>query len=364
MKILYVANIRFPTEKAHGIAVAKMCESFVRAGVEVELIIPSRGKGKDPFEFYGLTERFKVTTVYAPGFISTYLGFILSSLIFGLTSYLYLRKKEGIIYSMDIDPISYVFLPFLKRSYFFDIHGPKRHTYPTDKMFKSISGVVTINENVKSELVNNFPNLEEKIMVFPNGTDVKEDIGKEKARQRLNLPKDQKIAVYTGGFIGWKGIETIIESAKSLDDIHFYFVGISEIDFKEREVELSGNIHALGRKSHTDAKLFQSASDVLIVTGTKHDKYSYHHTSPMKLFEYMSARRPIVASKTPAIELVVDESKVFFHEPDDIDSFEEAVRSAFEEDASKKIQNAFEYAKEISWDNRAKKVISFIKERI
>ena len=364
MKILYVVNVRFPTEKAHGVAIAKMCEAFVRAGAEVELIIPSRGLGGDPFEFYGLTERFKVTTVYAPGFIGSYFGFIFSSLIFGLTSYLYLRKTEGVVYSMDIDPISYVFLPLLKRPYFFDIHGPKRHTYPTDKMFKSISGVVTINENVKAELVENFPHLKERMMVFPNGTNIKEDIGKEKAREMLSLPKDQKIATYVGSFIGWKGIETVIEAARRLCDVHFYFLGIAGEDFEKKGVSVPSNVHALGWKLHKEGLLFQTASDVLVVTGTKHDKYSYHHTSPMKLFEYMAAKRPIVASRTPAILLVADESKVFFHEPDDTDSFVDAMESAFGEDSSEKVEKSFQYAKEISWDNRAKKVVSFIEERI
>ncbi len=37
MKILYIANIRLPTEKAHGIQIMKMCEAFAHAGAEVEL---------------------------------------------------------------------------------------------------------------------------------------------------------------------------------------------------------------------------------------------------------------------------------------------------------------------------------------
>ena len=42
MKILYIANIRLPTEKAHGIQIMKMCEAFADIGHKVELIVPWR----------------------------------------------------------------------------------------------------------------------------------------------------------------------------------------------------------------------------------------------------------------------------------------------------------------------------------
>ena len=37
MKLIYLANARIPTEKAHGRQIMKMCEAFVDAGLEVEL---------------------------------------------------------------------------------------------------------------------------------------------------------------------------------------------------------------------------------------------------------------------------------------------------------------------------------------
>lgn len=42
MKLLYIANLRMPTPKAYGIQIAKNCEAFARAGLEVELVVPSR----------------------------------------------------------------------------------------------------------------------------------------------------------------------------------------------------------------------------------------------------------------------------------------------------------------------------------
>jgi len=42
VKLLYVANARLPTEKAHGVQIVKMCEAFTQNGAEVELLAPFR----------------------------------------------------------------------------------------------------------------------------------------------------------------------------------------------------------------------------------------------------------------------------------------------------------------------------------
>ena len=61
MKILYLAQIRLPTEKAHGIQIMKTCEAFAEQGAEVVLVVPShRGDiRQDPFEYYRVKRNFK-----------------------------------------------------------------------------------------------------------------------------------------------------------------------------------------------------------------------------------------------------------------------------------------------------------------
>lgn len=40
MRLLYLANARLPTEKAHGYQICKMCEAFARTGAEITLMYP------------------------------------------------------------------------------------------------------------------------------------------------------------------------------------------------------------------------------------------------------------------------------------------------------------------------------------
>ncbi|MDY7041984.1 MAG: hypothetical protein SVX38_14095, partial [Chloroflexota bacterium] len=62
--LLYIANARLPTEKAHGVQIMKMCEAFAQGGAEVKLVVPFRVQTaqmrqvRDLWDYYGIRRRF------------------------------------------------------------------------------------------------------------------------------------------------------------------------------------------------------------------------------------------------------------------------------------------------------------------
>src|SRR3989344_7630837 len=62
MRLLYVANARIPTEKAHGIAIMKACQAFVRADVKVTLVVAKRKNvlPPDAHAFYEIPDPFSI----------------------------------------------------------------------------------------------------------------------------------------------------------------------------------------------------------------------------------------------------------------------------------------------------------------
>lgn len=363
MKILYIANARFPNERAHGIQFAKTCESFVGAGVDIELVLPNRKTEikKDPFEYYGIKNKFSYKKIWTINILpKTTFGYLLSSFVFGITSFFYiLKNKDAVIYSIDLDPISFFLLPFSGKKIFFEMHGPKKNTPLNRFLFRNISGVIAVSELIKNDLIKIFPVLKDKIIVCPNGVDVskKQELNKEIVRQKFGIDKNKKICVYTGGFQDWKGIETIFNSAKELKDVEFYFVG-----FSDNNLNLSENVYLMGMREFNEMPLWRLVADILIATGTKKDDYSFYYTSPMKLFEYMASGRPIVASRTPAIESVVSDNEVFFYEPDNAQDLADKIKFVFDnkELADKKSELARKKAEEYSWPSRVKKILEFI----
>ena len=208
----------------------------------------------------------------------------------------------------------------------------------------------------------------EKIIVHPNGIDLEKFSNlpsPKEARNKLGLPNGEQIALYVGKFYNWKGLGILAETAKKLPGIIFYLVGGSNEEL-EKVTGIKNwphNIICAGHRDFKEMPLWLASADVLLVLGTKDNEYSYKHTSPMKLFEYMASERPIVASRTPAIEQIVSENEVEFYKPDDSQSFADAVSNVLENKskAGASAKSAYEKVKNYSWVKRAKSVLNFVK---
>lgn len=375
MKIYYIANARMPTEKAHGIQIAKMCEAFVEQGIDLELVVPNRRvTEKSIKKFYGLrveipTIRLLVPDWYRYGRI----GFFISSCVFAAAYFFYLLGKRlqgagGIIYTIDIDQFSFFLIPFTGMPYFAEIHDAKKSSLPFLLFFRRIGGVIATNLTIQSNLINIFGIQREKTRAWSNAVDLemfRQNENKISARQKLDLPRDKKIAMYVGKIYSWKGLDTLVKAAEKAQDILFYLVGGTEDELRHIGAvkKMPKNLICVGQQPFSEIPHWLWAADVLIVLGTSLNEYSYLHTSPMKLFEYVASHRPIVASKTPAIEQIVSGTEVLFCNPDDFSDLVKKIRYMCDhaEEAKKYADNAFKRLKTVfEWNQRARLIHDFI----
>jgi len=375
MKIYFVANARMPSEKAHGIQIAKMCEAFIEAGVDVTLIVPRRATdSRSVREFYDLRVDVPKVTLFA--FDWYYRGRILyrvSSFSFMVSSFLYLwrrrNEKETVVYTVDLDNWSYAQLPLLPLHYFSEMHGSKFPTIVNRFFFRNISGVITINRLIKESLQNIFSMLSNRFIVEPDAVDSSHFIpmSRAKARERLGLSLDMKLVLYVGRILEWKGLEILPPVARQLgNDITLGIVGGS----RERFVKVTGesefpeNLVFYGERDYVDMPFWIAAADAVLLTSTARNELSYRWTSPMKAFEYMACGAPIVAAGTPALQEIVSTSNAFFYQPDDSDSLARAISAVLNdpEEALRRGNAALEASRVCSWRARAEHVIKFIQE--
>ena len=251
VSLVYLANARFPTTKAHSIQVARMCESFATQGSRVELLVPRlEAEQNDPFAG---NKNISIRRIWTTPWRGSRFGFLLSSAIFGVLSTLAVRKRRGILYSIDLDYFSFFLLPFLGRPYFFEIHSAKKPTLFHRWLFRRITGVIAINENVRKALETTFPSLRGKILVFPNGVEL----------AAYNTIKPVSIehpaVVYTGSFQDWKGLEILPSVARKLPSTHFYLVGGETFPGLNTDA-LSPNIHLVARQPKERMPAWQSAA--------------------------------------------------------------------------------------------------------
>ncbi len=384
MKIIYIVNARIPTEKAHGIQIMKTCEAFANNNIDIELVIPKRTAVQNPFEFYGLKPNFPITKIWTLNLYRFgYLGFIISALSFALSSFFYLksRKENFIIYSRDYDHLSFLGIPLLNKSYFFEIHGPKNKTWPHKFLFKKIKGAIITNSFIQNDLVKNFRNLQNKTIIAPNGVDLEKfnlEIPKNEAIYKLKLNPEfinKKILVYTGSFKTMdqeKGIKEIMEAIKILNNSDILFIAVGgkaeDIEYYSKNAEKLGIKNQaifLPHQTQDQLALFQKTADILLMPFPKIAHYEYFMT-PIKMFEYMAGGKPIIASNLPSIKEILNDKNCFFCEPGDFHDLSEKIKLILENPniAEQKAQQAYLDSKQYSWDKRTKKIISFINKNL
>ena len=372
-KIYYIANARMPTEKAHGIQIAKMCEALIEAGTDVELVVPKRRTDERTLkDFYGLRVEIPVTRL---GVMDWYdkgrIGFWISSGFFMFAYGRYLGRARPhaagvMLWAIDIDQFSFALVPLLGVPYVAEIHDAKSWSAPFALFFRRAGGIVVINRLIKEKISAAFGIRPEKIAVCPNGIDLKMfsgDIPREDARERLGLPREKTIALYAGQFYSWKGLGIMRDAAALLPDVDFYFVGGGADDYRAASGRAPmPNMRFAGYRPYEDMPQWLAAADVLVLLGTRDGEYSYLHTSPMKLFEYMASRRPIVAADTPANRQVVSSDEAVFYRPDDAADLARKIHFVREYavDAADRAERARMKVAQFAWEKRAKDILGFM----
>lgn len=369
MKIYYIANVRIPTEKAHGIQIMKMCEALSAHG-KVELVLPKRKSQQyeniDPFSFYGVKRTFAMTTLRSldPYWLmklpqGIYIKFQILFFLFRLFIYLALKKKkeEYILYTRDeyILPV----LEWFSKKVVWEAHNIPRNKNYYVKYWKECNTIIVLTSYIKRELIGMGID-EKKIFVASDGVDIKSfsiSMSKNECRKKLDLTLEKKIVLYTGHFYEWKGAQVLADAAQYLPEYFFVFVGGTSHD-KEQFIKHNSqykNINIIGHQPQEMIPYFLSAADILVLPNSAKSDISRFYTSPLKFFEYLSTGKPIVASDLPSLHEIGDEfDGIFYFKPDDSRDLAQVI---------KKVDIDKHYQRDLhgfTWKARVDKILKFI----
>lgn len=367
MNILYIANSRIPTEKAHGIQIMKMCEAFSSLGHTVTLVLPRRFNPitGDPFEYYKVGHVFRIVKLPVIDLVEFgRLGFFIELFSFSISALFYIlsRSKNDIIYSRDELPIFLV--SFFRKNIFWETHSGRWHVV-AKLVARKCKGIVAISQGLKDFYAKNGISAN-KIIVAHDGVSLEDfdiAIDKKTSREKLDLSQDKNIVMYTGHLYDWKGAQVLSDAARFLSNKELIiFVGGTERDIKKFRNKNGAidNILVLGKKPHSDIPFYLKAADVLVLPNSGKNEISAKYTSPIKLFEYMASGTPIVASDIPSLREVLSEKNTVFAEPDDGSSLAQSLKRVLsDKDLSSGVaQKALEDVKGYTWGKRAGKISS------
>jgi glycosyltransferase involved in cell wall biosynthesis len=370
-RLIYLSQGNIPSRWAHTFQAMRMASAFSRLVDEFELVTQVHWLRRllpapDFAEWYGLREPFRVVRLVTPGAPhrasfrhDRYPAFDRRAAAYAC------RRSPDLVFTRSLNAARETTrrgLPTLVETHSSLDHPDFESLLSTVKS-QSFRGLVTISEALAEDYVR-AGIAEDSILVWPDAVDLEpyRDLpNRAEARAALQLPTDGPIALYAGHLYPHKGVVTVIEAAARLPEVHFVLVGGWDRDLRRLRARSEGlsNVHLMGFVPNARVPLHLAAADVLLLPNSgQHEQARV--TSPLKLFEYMAAGRPIVASAIPAlVDRVVEGRNAALFRPDDAEDLARAIREVLEapERAEALAREAAREVESFTWDARAREIL-------
>ncbi|MCL4877557.1 MAG: glycosyltransferase family 4 protein [Anaerolineae bacterium] len=378
--MLYVANVRMPTEKAHGYQIAQMCEAFALAGEEVKLVVPRRFSTMETnlWQYYGVRENFKMITLPCLDFIAFFpeskLAFLFQTFTFLLALLVWLPfQKYSLLFSRDVFLVAPLTLWVPRRKLIYEVHSKarsRRLKRIQDWTLRRVGLVVSLTGTMAEQLKQTGIS---SIIVAHDGIRPENfPLFSSEIRQELGIPSEAFVACYAGRLhtMGMsKGLEVFIEAAAQVKNIVFLLVGgpdnhVEQLRQRWQQMGMPPeDFFAVGTVPPIEVPKYLAAADVCLITSPQNEFFS-NETSPMKLFEYMMAGRAILASDLPSTREVVQHGEsAYLVPPSDVEALREALK-LLRESPDLRQQLGHKAAQEVlnyTWLKRAESILKAAK---
>jgi len=395
-RLVYLANVRLPTEKAHGYQICKMCEAFALNGAEVVLLHPYRHQA-DPrlvgwtvFDYYGIKPIFQVQTLknldvvvlnrFIPDRIFTPI-FFAHALIWGYYAASVARQfRADLYYTRDATIAYWLVRMGLPTVYEAHVAPNRGQRWLLRKITRhSLLRLVVVLTSFLRQRFLDMGFSSDRVIVLPDGVDLDlfESLpSKDDCRRRLGLPLGRPIIGYIGRFRTLemeKGIPELVEAMKDLSSVNgaeplLLCVG-GPMDAVPAYLELARRIgipqdrlRFVDRVPNTEVPYWIRAFDVALAPFPWADHYAYF-MSPLKLFEYMAAGVPILATDLPSIREVLRHGEnAWLVPPGDPKALTEGIRHLLENSnlAERLARQAKEDVRQYTWKRRAAVILRHV----
>lgn len=396
MRIAYINHGRFPTEKAHGFQIAQVCDALQDLGHQLTVFSPNFRNfiTAAPQQYYGLRHPLRVEFLehydaFQSSFIPGFLGMVVSMRSYG--SAVQRRLANKALHAMPLRQdhsefdVIYLRSPLLLSA---SLHTNipvilELHSLPRFARRRFIRGcnrcalVVCLTTPMRDMLVD-WGVDPARVIVEADAVDLRRfepRTDAASAKWRWKLPADRTVIGYVGSLATRetleKGVRELIDAAAFFKDREhaplFWIVGgpqkwqkiyeehARSLGLDERIVRFQGHIDAAAVPSAL------AACDLCIYPAPKtNHEYFMRDTSPLKLFEYLAAGRPVVCADIPPIRDVVDDDSARLFAPGDARTLADAVTDVLQhpEKASSMIEHGKTIAEEHSWEKRMERIFA------
>jgi glycosyltransferase involved in cell wall biosynthesis len=375
MRIACISASMVPSSTANSIQVMKACQALVQLGHEVTLIVPATGKQPQPTQelkkYYGLVDDFPVEWLPASLRLRRYdLGWravrraraMQAELIYAWL------PQAGLFGLLHGFPLA------------LELHGPPEGRFgpslfrlllhlPGKKRLLPITQAL-VDLLREGGMPLDRPAGQISTVISPNGIDLERYLDlpdPAAARRSLGLP-EAPTAGYTGHLYAGRGTALLVELARRLPQVQFLWVGGREAEVQQWRARLKAgglsNIHLTGFVDNSQLPLYQAAADVLLmpyermIAGSSGGN-SAAYASPMKMFEYMACRRPVLSSDLAVIREVLSDANAVLLPPEDAGAWVDSLSRLLADAVLRKdlAERAWQDVQPYTWLGRARRAL-------
>ena len=380
MKTAYVANCNLPNHFAHAVQIMKNAQAWNRKSDEFQFVSNLTFRNwlsadKDQInEFYGISDTFNMKLYPLLG---------ITGKRWSPLREIYYKKAADFLHQWGAElvftrtfSLPHYSLP-LGMPTLVETHGQPGNSAEKNALYqrlddKNFVGIVTISDTLRDMYIEHgLP--AEKILTAPDGADLsmfENPKTKQEARRFLGYPEEGQYALYVGHLYEDRGIQDILESAKRYPEIEFVFVGGHPGDVTKWRDRLTAsplkNVQFVGFVQNQSITNYLWMADVLLMPYSRRCPTA-DWMSPLKMFEYMAAGRPIIASNLEAIKNVLTHGEdAWLVEADDPVSLGDGLGHVLtsQELANQLAAESFARVQQYSWEARVEQIMDFARARL
>lgn len=324
MNILYLSMSYVPSSRASTVQVLKMCDAFDIDGHSVVLVAkrgPQQPGGDSLQKLYGIEGRFELAALRRPSVRGGEVMYA-SQVLRQVETH---RGKKPLVFARYLTGALYAAMRGLDVVY--EAHEMPDSTFARWQLqalsrSPRLVRIVAISGALQQDLAVFLPQLPaSRFVVAHDGCD---EAPPQPPRHPAYASGSPLKLGYVGSLSRGKGADWVCELARQSPADEFHIVGGSPAQVSAlRDAHPLPNLKFYGHIDHSKVPAILDTFDVLLlpaqnrVFGASDRNDISRWMSPLKLFEYMRAGRPIICSDLPVLrEVVVDQKTALLADPE------------------------------------------------
>lgn len=364
--IVCVTNDLVTDQRVH-----KTCLTLQKCGfftIEVGRMLPESLPLQRPY----VTKRFKLCFRKGPQFYAEYNIRLFFYLLFA---------KVDLIFANDLDTLPAAFLAAKIRrkkiiydthEYFTEtpelVHRPKVQAIwqkIENFIFPKLQVIITVNDSI-AELYKKKYNKNLQVVRNIPPTYIPSRL---KTRKELDLPENKHILILQGtGINKDRGAEEVLTAMQYLQNCILLIIGSGDVlpalQKMTKELQLENKVIFKTKMPFEELRQYTCNSDLGLAID-KDTNLNYHFSLPNKLFDYIHAGIPVLASDLPELKKIINDYDIgYFLQNHDPKNIAATIEYIFENaERYKTVKSNTEKAREeLCWENEEKNLLQIIQQ--